>query len=242
MTRPLARMAPEAVRAAPGSVLRALDTAAAVVLPGWWAPERAREAAAAVQAARDAWVPDFDGKQFCLGRAWYAHLETGRAGAYFASAEAGNSAVESALPGLQAHLREALAGFVDASVHQRPRWGGAGVHVFPAGGVCATDGGCVHFDHEGLTPGQRASRPAALSLVLCLQPPESGGGLWLWDVELGEPERAVGEPVEHVSRAGDLVVFSSYRLHQIQPFAGAVPRISATLHGAATPLGWESWF
>ena len=238
----VATMLPEALRATPGSGLQALERAAVLHVPGWWSPERAVAATASVNAARDRWVADFDGKQYCLGRAWYAHLETGRTGAYFATAATGNTEVEAAVPGLQADLRDALAVITGSAVVQRPRWGGAGVHVFPAGGVCAQVGGCVHFDHEGLTPGQRASRPPALSLVLCLQPAVEGGGLHLWDVTYGQPERARGEHAEVRCGPGDLVVFSSYRLHQIQPFTGALARISSTLHGAATPLGWESWF
>ncbi|MEZ4318594.1 MAG: hypothetical protein R3F61_13860 [Myxococcota bacterium] len=233
---------PDAARAAPGSVLAALDEAAVVHLPGWWAPERAQTAAGGVHTARSSWVPDFDGKQFCLGRAWYAHLETNLATQYFQTVDQGNAEVEAAVPGLQVAMREALATVTGAPVHPRPRWGGAGVHIFPAGGVCAADGGCVHFDHEGLTPGQRSSRPPALSLVLCLQPAVDGGGLKLWDVRYGQPERVRGEPVEVRSGPGDLVVFSSYRLHQIQPFTGVSPRVTVTLHGAKAALGWESWF
>lgn len=233
---------PEALRAEPGRGLRALEHAAVLQVPGWWSPQRAQAATTAVNAAQQQWVADFDGKQFCLGRAWYAHLETGRTGDYFAGVTTGNAQVEAAVPGLQADLREALALVTGSVVHQRPRWGGAGVHVFPAGGVCAHVGGCVHFDHEGLTPGQRASRPAALSLVLCLQPADDGGGLHLWDVRYGQAERARGDHVAVTSGPGDLVVFSSYRLHQIQPFTGPRARISSTLHGAATPVGWESWF
>ena len=41
---------------------------------------------------------------------------------------------------------------------------------------------------------------------------------------------------------GDLVVISSHRLHQIQPFEGDRDRISVTLHCVATDHGWESWF
>lgn len=226
----------------PGAALDRLQTAAAVRIRGWWSADQAAAAADAVQRATDAWVADFDGKQFAVGRAWYAHLETGRTGEYFAHAAEANATVERVLPGLQHDLRAGVGAITGGSVGQRARWAGAGVHVFPAGGVCAHDGGCVHFDHQGLTPGQRAARPEALSLVLCLQSPTSGGGLRLWDVFYGEMEMARGEPVEVNSEPGDLVVFSSYRLHQIQPFGGDRARLTATVHAVRGPLEWETWF
>jgi hypothetical protein len=232
----------ETCRTTPGAALDALDAHAAVRITGWWHPEDAASAVERVRAAEADWVSDFDAKQFALGRAWYAHLETDRTGEYFAHAGSANATVERVLPGLQQSMRDAVAAVAGGPVVQRPRWAGAGVHVFPANGVCAEVGGCVHFDHEGLTPGQRASRPPALSLVLGLQPPASGGGLRLWNVFYGAMEAAVGPYVEVPMVAGDLVVFSSYRLHQIQPFTGDRARLSATLHAARGPLAWETWF
>ena len=44
-------------------------------------------------------------------------------------------------------------------------------------------------------------------------------------------------------RTGSVVVFDSYRLHQIQPFDGARDRITATVHAAEIDPGrWETWF
>lgn len=80
-----------------------------------------------------------------------------------------------------------------------------------------------------------------------LQPPETRGGLRLWDhVWRGEPEPDVEElsaPSTLRSRAGDGVLIEAYRLHQIEGFGGRLDRISATLHAAETDAGvWESWF
>jgi hypothetical protein len=74
-----------------------------------------------------------------------------------------------------------------------------------------------------------------------LQPPEQGGELQVWDrLYEGEAEVDPEEHAEHAERgmrsvlcsyqAGDLVVIDSHRLHMIQPFSGAVDRISATIH------------
>ena len=44
-------------------------------------------------------------------------------------------------------------------------------------------------------------------------------------------------------RVGELCVFDSYRLHQIQPFGGRRDRISVTAHAAEVEPGlWEVWF
>jgi hypothetical protein len=202
-----------------------------------------------VLAARGEWTEDFDGEQFCLGRAFYTHLETGRTKAYFADAAYSNARVEEHAPGLQATLRGILAEAVRGRVVPRPDWCGAGVHVFPPAGPVAKKGGVLHFDTEGLADRHLAHRRGALSLVAMIHPPIRGGGLRLWPlVYSGADEadeataRAVGDVLVTLD-AGDVVLFDSYRLHQIQPFVGRRERISATLHAAELHHGlWESWF
>ncbi|HEX4461172.1 MAG TPA: hypothetical protein VIA18_24500, partial [Polyangia bacterium] len=137
---------------------------------------------------------------------------------------------------------------------------GPGVHIFPAGGWLARRGGDVHFDIEGLiaprdgtSPFARQEGPEApldgapaLSAILMLQPPESGGGLRVWDERYAghdEVANAHELPSELANyEAGELVVIDSYRLHQIQPFAGARDRISVTAHAVLTVDGWQTWF
>lgn len=221
--------------------------AAAVCVRGFWDPVRAGDAARAVLAHREAWVSDFGGLQFCLGRAWYTHLETARTAEYFAGAAAADALVERVVPGLQDALRDAVAGVTGQRVVARRGWCGAGVHVFPAGGACATVGGDRHFDDEGLSRATRKARSPAISLVLMLQPPESGGALRLWQARYeGAPHPTAAQcnapSIAVPSGPGDLVVFDSYRLHQIQPFTGETDRISATLHAATVGAAWESWF
>jgi hypothetical protein len=121
------------------------------------------------------------------------------------------------------------------------------VHVFPAGNAAARFGGDLHFDDEGLSRAQLRERTPSLSLVLMLQPPESGGTLRLWSARYAgaaeaTPAQRAAPSVDMASAPGDLVVFDSLQLHQIQPFAGARDRISATLHAAARGAGWETWF
>jgi hypothetical protein len=80
-----------------------------------------------------------------------------------------------------------------------------------------------------------------------LQPPESGGGLRVWD-RLYDGEDFPENPGPRVTTAlvryepGELVVFDSYRLHQIQPFGGDLDRISATMHVVEDGGEWEAWF
>ena len=234
--------------AAAGVSLGLLEVARALVVERVVDDEARSRWVEGVLASRDAWTEDFDGEQYSLGRAFYTHLETGRSREYFADAAASDARVERGAPGLQALLRAQLAALTGARVVPRRGWCGAGVHVFPPREKVAQVGGVVHFDVEGLGRHHLSRRRRALSLVLMLQCPEVGGGLRIWDVVYDGREHptddelaADGELV--VYRPGDLLVFDSYRLHQIQPFGGARPRISATLHAAEVDRGlWECWF
>lgn len=224
-----------------------LDRALAVGVRGALARETAEGWARAVGAARAAWTADFDGEQFALGRAFYTHLETGRSAAYFADAPASDARVEAIVPGLQVWMRELLGALVGGVVRARSGFCGAGVHVFPAGEKVAREGGVVHFDLEGLTPHQLDRRAPAVTLVVMLEAPRTRGGLRLWDVRWDgddEPDpEGLAPPATMRSRAGDAVLIEAYRLHQIEPFGGDRPRLSATLHAAeVAPGAWECWF
>lgn len=210
-------------------------------------PARATAWARGTERARAAWISDFEGQQFSLGRAWYTHLEQDRTDAYFRDPAASDAEVERACPGLQATMRELASRALGVDVRQRPGWCGPGVHVFPAGAHVAARGGDIHFDCEGLPPAHARESAPALTLVLMLQPPEAGGGLRVWDArhrgeEAYEDEDLDRDAVTVPYGIGDLVVIDSYRLHQIQPFSGAVDRISATCHLAFANGAWESWF
>src|SRR6185312_7754604 len=87
-----------------------------------------------VYAGRSAWVPNFDGVQFTLGRAYYVHLETDREDEYFAEAAASDTDVDRFAPGLADRMMALLGLCVGAEVARRPGFCGPGVHVFPAGG------------------------------------------------------------------------------------------------------------
>jgi hypothetical protein len=221
---------------------------AAVVVRGAVNPGEATTLAAHVLAARDRWTPDFGGEQFSLGRAFYTHLETGRSKEYFANARASDTLVESVVPGLPGRSMELLARMLGGEVRRRDGFCGPGIHVFPAGGKVASEGGVVHFDLEGLTEHQKARGHRAVSLVWMLRPAVFGGGLRLWDALFtGIPDSEV-EPEEHAhvtvrTEAGDAVLFDSRRLHQIRPFRGESDRISLTLHAVEVDRGvWEAWF
>jgi hypothetical protein len=226
-----------------------LDTHLGVRVPGFLPPSECAARVRRVYAGRPFWNADFGGVQFSLGRAWYTHLEQEREDEYFAHARTSDAVVERMLPGLQGRLCEALSVLVGAPALKREGWCGPGVHIFPAGQWLSHHGGDIHFDNEGLSDEQLARRSRALTLVLMLQPPESGGALRLWDVtfagsdEVSERElQAPRADVEY--RVGELLVIDSYRLHQIQPFTGTRDRISATAHAAldVSGLAWEVWF
>jgi hypothetical protein len=225
-----------------------LDTHPAVLLKGAATAADAGDLASRVLAARDRWTPDFGGEQFALGRAFYTHLETGRTREYFADAAASDALVESVVPGVPARTLALLGRLLGGAVRPRPGFCGPGIHVFPAGGKVAREGGVVHFDLEGLTEHQKARGQRAVTLVWMLQPAVSGGGLRLWDALFeGAPDSEV-DPGRHPhvtvrSGAGDAVLIDSRRLHQIRPFRGDRDRVSVTLHGVEVDRGvWEAWF
>ena len=193
------------------------------------------------------WTHDFGGEQYSLGRAFYTHFEEGKSREYFAAAESDRT-VERWAPGLQGTMLELMNSLTGGTVRRRYGWCGAGVHIFPAGEKVAREGGVKHFDTEGLPEFSLRNGNRALSLVVMLDAPESGGGLRLWDVlyqgrDAATPEEEAA-PSELVNYApGDAVLFSSYRLHQIQPFGGKRARISSTLHALEVSPGcWETWF
>lgn len=202
---------------------------------------------AQVLGARHLWTSDFGGEQFALGRAFYTHLETGRAAEYFAGAEASDAVVESVLPGVAGRSLEVLASLLGGTVRRRAGFCGPGVHVFPAGGKVAREGGVVHHDLEGLTEHQKA-RQRAVTLVWTFQPAAWGGGLRLWDqLYDGRPDTELDvEGIAHLTvraEAGDALLIDSRRLHQIRPFRGARDRISLTVHAVEVDRGvWEAWF
>lgn len=225
-----------------------LEDGCAVALRSAWSASDAAAMAGAVLSARERWTSDFGGEQFSLGSAFYTHLETGRAAEYFARCAASDALVESVLPGAQSATPGALRAARRGPGESPTRLRKPGVHVFPAGSKVARRGGVPHWDVEGLAPEHLSRQRDALSLVVMLQPPSKGGALRLWDAcwdghnkpssaALRSPRRDV------LSGAGDAVLLSSYRLHQIRSFRGRLDRISITAHGVEVDPGiWEFWF
>jgi hypothetical protein len=201
-----------------------------------------------VLAAREQLVDDFGGAQQALGRAFYTHLESGRQVTYFGDAADSDATVERVVPGLQATTMALLQRLLGAQVRRRHGYCGPGVHVFWPGQQVARRGGVYHYDLDGLTTLQRHLRPPAVSLVWMLQPPTSGGGLSLF----GQRYRGVGWDMHRrprtaatttQSRPGDVLLFSSYRLHRINGFRGDQARVSITCHAVEVDRGiWEVWF
>ena len=226
----------------------ALSRAPFVIVRGAFSSDECERWSSAVLAARGDWTAGFDGEQFSLGRAFYTHYEEQRSGAYFSSAADSDALVERHLPGLQAAMRDALARVTGGHVGRRRGFCGPGVHIFPSGEKVSRVGGVVHFDVEGLTSHHLAHALPALTAVLMLQPAESGGGLRVWEARYAgddEPEPAMLAAASSIAsyEGGDLLLIDSYRLHQIQPFAGRRDRISATVHAAEISRGlWETWF
>jgi hypothetical protein len=229
-------------------LLPALRRHPAVGVRGALDPAQAAAQVAAVLAADAELIDDFGGEQRALGRAFYTHLETGRTRAYFADARASDAVVERVLPGMQQRTLSLLARLLGGVVRRRHGFCGPGVHVFPAGEKVARKGGVTHYDLEGLTAQHLASPARAVSFVWMLQPPATRGGLGLyprvwrgdnWPLERAPP--AGGTTTR--SRAGDALLFSSYRLHRIEGFGGSRARVSITCHAVEIDRDvWEAWF
>lgn len=231
----------------PSPVPGALGEHLAVRCPGVLTPAQCAAQVAAIYGARESWFSSFGGKQFTLGRAYYTHLEEDREADYFAGAAASDALVRRTAIGLQQHLLTAASSLLQAPVVRREGWCGPGVHVFPARGEVARRGGEVHFDTEGLTRDQLERRVPAVTFVLMLQRPETGGGLRVWDVTYeGDDFPDKPDPRVRVTQiayeVGELVVIDSYRLHQILPFGGQIDRVSATMHVLHDGRVWQAWF
>lgn len=231
-------------------VLDLLEDHLGVHIRGGLDAARCAEYVKGVYAARDRWVADFESVQFTLGRAWYTHLEQARARDYFAHAAESDKDVERFAPGLQSLMRDLATDLIHEPVRPRRGWCGPGVHIFPAGGLLSREGGDVHFDLEGLSDAHATERGPAFTIVLMLQPPMTGGELKLWDLifdgehhenDLDDDDLDCDSEVVPYA-VGDALVLDSYRLHQIQPFTGALDRISATVHMARVTGQWECWF
>lgn len=216
--------------------------------PGFLPWEQCHAWTSAIYRAREDWTPAFDSEQFSLGRAWYTHLEEDRASEYFEHAARSNRLVEATLPGMQQLMLDAVARVTGGRATQRADWCGPGVHVFPNGEYVSRHGGVLHFDTEGLGEEQLCARKPALSFLVMLQAPQRGGGVALWDVLYSGADEATEEELSAPNSVveygvGELCVFDSYRLHQIQPFGGRRDRISITAHVAELETGrWEVWF
>jgi hypothetical protein len=227
----------------------ALASSCAVVVREHFSADQCAQWANGVYRARDVWTHDFGGEQFSLGRAFYTHFEEGKSSAYFAETAASDARVDAYTPGLQQAMRDLVAQLVGESrAVQRRGWCGPGIHVFPPDGPVAKRGGVRHFDTEGLSANHVARRRPAITAVAMLQTTETDGGLEVWDVRYDGRDHPTHEELRAKSavvtyRIGDVVLIDSYRLHQIQPFAGTRERISATVHAAQIDLGlWECWF
>ncbi|HYQ04418.1 MAG TPA: hypothetical protein VER96_37350 [Polyangiaceae bacterium] len=232
----------------PGAALADLEGCFGLAVSDVFSAEECAEYLAAVHRARGAWVSDFDGEQFSLGRAFYTHLEQDRCREYFADAAASDARVERALPGLSRRLLHLVEQLTGGAGFARRGFCGPGVHIFPAGEKVAREGGVIHFDTEGLPEQHVRLRKRALTVVVMLGLPEGGGGLKLWNARYAgndsvDNEKQRGVACDAHYEVGGALVIDSYRLHQIQPFSGKRDRVTATVHAAEVDPGrWETWF
>lgn len=196
---------------------------------------------------KEQWNSDFEGLQFSFGQAYYPHLEAGTTEEYFEKVPTSDELFNQVLPGLQEMAMKFLSSIVGGYVQQREGWSGPGIHIFPANGYAANNAGEVHFDLDGLTDEDRIALSPAVTMILMLQTPTSGGGLKVWNTKYA------GRNADELSLdtipstiveygVGDLVFINSYTLHQIQPFQSESDRISLTIHSIYNGECWDCWF
>lgn len=196
---------------------------------------------------KDHWNSDFEGLQFSFGQAYYPHLEAGTTDEYFEKVPTSDEQFNQALPGLQEMAMGFLSTVVGGYVQQREGWSGPGIHIFPANGYAANNAGEVHFDLDGISDSDRIALSPAVTMILMLQPPTSGGGLKVWNTKYAG-RNADELKLESIPSAiieygvGDLVFINSYTLHQIQPFESNNDRISLTVHSIYNGECWDCWF
>jgi len=196
---------------------------------------------------KEHWNSDFEGLQFSFGQAYYPHLEAGTTEEYFEKVPNSDELFNKALPGLQEMAMKFLSSIVGGYVQQREGWSGPGIHIFPANGYAANNAGEIHFDLDGIADEDRIALSPAVTMILMLQPPTTGGGLKVWNTKYAgrtADELALNEiPSTIVEYAiGDLVFINSYTLHQIQPFQSQCDRISLTVHSIYNGECWDCWF
>jgi hypothetical protein len=196
---------------------------------------------------KEHWNSDFDGLQFSFGQAYYPHLEAGTTDEYFQKVPNSDEQFNQTLPGLQEMAMKFLSSIVGGYVQQRDGWSGPGIHIFPANGYAANNAGEVHFDLDGISDSDRIALSPAITMILMLQPPTSGGGLKVWNTKYSgrtADELALDEIPSTIVEygIGDLVFINSYTLHQIQPFQSQCDRISLTVHSVYNGECWDCWF
>lgn len=247
-TEPVARLSARALQFGGIHALELLPGRLALHFPSVLTPAECAELIAGVYAAREAWTEEPAGHQYTLGRSYHLHHEQQREEEYFAQAASADALVRRSTPGLQGRMVALLRLLVKDRVAQRAGWCGACVHIFPAGGRCAEQGGELHFDIDGLEPAALSAGTPALTCALMLQPAQEGGELRIWD-RLYAGEASVAEPDPREASvlcsygAGDLVVLDSRRLHRVARFGGTRDRITVTLRAAyVRERGlWEVW-
>lgn len=245
---PVARLSARELQLGSLRALELLPGRLALHFPGVLTPAECAELIAGVYAGRDAWTADQASHQYTLGRSHRIHHEQQREEEYFAQTASADALVRRWTPGLQGRMVALVRLLVSGRVAQRAGWCGAGVHIYPAGGHCAEQGGERHFDIDGLEPAALSAATPALTCVLMLQPAQEGGELRVWE-RLYDGDASVAEPdLREASAlcsygAGDLLVIDSRRLHRITRFGGTRDRVTVTLRAAYVKERglWEVW-
>jgi len=174
---------------------------------------------------------------------------------YRAKAAAQNGLLYGRLEWVYQRLADMLARVLDTPFFYDQSLGLPGFHIFldPAFS-CAGAG--KHFDLEHLLIDwdhyEDVDTARKLSLAVAIRLPQSGSGLWLWDINyldmqklspeaVQETCRQKSQPILHAYALGRLVAHSGYQLHQIgasKEFQPGEERLTLQAHAQRVRQGY----
>ena len=209
---------------------------------------------------RSEWDPGPVPDEFNFGTVFYAHAMNKNIDDYFSRASLVNQRMTRDFPDLFASVMRLAQDLIkDEEVIYRPGWTGPSFVYLGPDSISSSEGGTIHIDWEGFSKWDHPKTEDLLSsaeleaytIVLMLQNAPNGGGVRVWDKRfdlahrgdfIPDPGSAPDAPfaTSHYG-VGDLVIFHSMTVHQIQPYSGGA-RITLNFHLLRRNTSWHLFF
>lgn len=236
------------------SLTEILEEYPAARLTGFLDKDWCADIADRVRACRSDWSKDYGGEQHSYPNNFYARANDNGRNRYFERSETLNAQMERAFGAERARLLTFIRSLMpEAAVEIRGGWQGPAFVIFPADELLSREPGPIHIDLEGLAGSDLDLTAVSCFSVICMiQPPETGGGVKLWNLRLSsfldeeqllsEAEARPDEAVLTHYQAGDLLIINSLSPHQILQFGGNRDRITLNAFAISTPALCQLWF